>query len=255
MPTAPAPARRRARPDANPLWARHLWRRVIRLWPLKMLGTMAGIGGFFALYFWTLEHTAARAVVVPTLFADAWFGLQPWSVVPYGSLWLYVSLAPAFAANLAALRAYVRGAALIVALAMACYWLFPTVTPDFGVDWSQHPGLQFLKAADAGGNAFPSLHVAFAFYTALVIGSQLRSLGAPLGARAFNWLWCLAILHSTLATHQHVLLDVLGGLATTWLAVALAWRRRARVAQVAQVAPVALAAEFTPRPIRRISRR
>lgn len=252
MPIAPAPARLRARPHVNAAWARLLWRRVIRLWPLKMLGTMGGIAGFFALYFWTLESTASRAVVVPTVFADAWFGLQPWAIVPYGSLWLYVSLAPAFAANLAALRAYVRGAAWIVALAMVCYWLFPTVTPDFGIDWSQHPGLQFLKAADAGGNAFPSLHVAFAFYSALVMASQLRSLGAALWARAFNWLWCAAIVYSTLATHQHVLLDVVAGLLLSWLAVALAWRRSAPQRE-RTAAP--LAAEFTPRPLRKISRR
>lgn len=260
-------------------WYRLLWQRVLTLWFLKMVSTTVAISGFFVLYFWTMESTAHRAVTVPLSAVDAWVGLQQWTLVPYGSLWLYVSLAPAFAANTAALRAYAAGAAAIVVLAMATYWLFPTATPTFDVDWSQHPMLQFLKSADAGGNAFPSLHVAFAFYTALVIASQLGSLGAPRWARGLNWAWCAAIVHSTLATHQHVFLDVLGGLATTYLALTLIWSEPARAfwqgrrgharrgglrlpglprpvsSASPQTATSTIAGEFQPRPLRRISRR
>lgn len=213
----------RAHAPVPKTWYCLLWQRVLTLWFLKMVGTTVGISGFFVLYFWTMESTAHRAVTVPLSWVDTWVGLQAWTVVPYGSLWLYVSLAPAFAANMAALRAQVAGAAAIVAIAMATYWLFPTVTPAFDVDWSLHPMLQFLKTADAGGNAFPSLHVAFAFYTALVIASQLGSLGAPRWTQGLNWVWCAAIVHSTLATHQHVFIDVLGGLATSCLALLLVW--------------------------------
>jgi hypothetical protein len=59
------------------------------------------------------------------------------------------------------------------------FWFFPTTVPVFAVDWSQYPALQFLKATDVGGNAFPSLHVAFAVFTAVLLGRQLRSVGAP----------------------------------------------------------------------------
>lgn len=274
MPTRPL-----TRTHAPPTWYALLWQRVLTLWLLKMVGTTVGISSFFVLYFWTMESTAHRAVTVPLSAVDAWVGLQQWAVVPYGSLWLYVSLAPALAANTAALRAYVAGAAAIVLIAMATYWLLPTVTPAFDVDWSQHPMLQFLKSADAGGNAFPSLHVAFAFYTARVIGSQLGSLGAPRWARGLNWAWCVAIVHSTLATHQHVFLDVLGGLATTSLALTLIWSEPARAwwrgrrgrarwggprlpglpmpvsAAPPQAAASTIAGEFQPRPLRKISRR
>lgn len=271
MPTPHAPAHLR--------WHRLLWRRMGALWLVKAVGTTAAISAFFALYFWTMAHTAARAVTVPTVAVDAWVGLNPWALIPYGSLWLYVSLAPAFAANAAALRAYVAGAAVIVALAMGCYWLFPTVTPAFPVDGSQGPWFQFLKSADAGGNAFPSLHVAFAFYTAIVIASQLNSLRAPRWAHVLNGGWCLAIAYSTLATHQHVFLDVLGGVVTTCLALVLVWSapgralwqawpgrdqgRRApasrpralEAAGLPRAVPQTLAGECRPRPLRRISRR
>ncbi len=217
-------------------WPHLLWQRVCHLWWIKMVGTAVSISAFFVAYFWLMETTAHRAVTVPTTALDAWVGLNAWAIVPYASLWLYVSLAPAFAANLGALRSYMAGALAIIGLAFATYWVFPTVTPSFGVDWAMYPMLGFLKTADAGGNAFPSLHVAFACYTAIVIGSQLRSIQAPRWARAINGAWCVAIAYSTLAIHQHVALDVVGGVLTTCVALRLvarvrrhARRRRQRV--------------------------
>ena len=207
-------------------WPHLLWQRVCHLWWIKMVGTTVSISSFFVAYFWLMETTAHRAVTVPTTALDAWVGLNAWAIVPYASLWLYVSLAPAFAANLGALRSYMAGALAIIGLAFATYWVFPTVTPSFGVDWAMYPMLGFLKTADAGGNAFPSLHVAFACYTAVVIGSQLRSIQAPRWARAINWAWCMAIAYSTLAIHQHVVLDVLGGALTTCVALRLSARGR-----------------------------
>lgn len=202
-------------------WRLLLWRRVRHLWLLKMVGTTIAVSCFFILYFWIMKVTAPRAVAVPTMALDRWITPHQWAVLPYGSLWLYVSLAPAFAANLGALRTYVAGAGTIAVLAFATYGIFPTTTTPFETDWSVYPMLQFLKSADAGGNAFPSLHVAFAFYTAVVIASQLKSLRAPRWAQLLNWIWCAAIAYSTLATNQHLALDVLGGVLTTCLALRL----------------------------------
>jgi len=159
---------------------------------------------------------------------DQWIGINEFAFVPYVSLWLYVSLAPAFALNAGALRAYATGAFAIALLGLASFWLFPTTTPPFGVDWTQLPMLRLLKESDAGGNAFPSLHVAFAVYSAQVISSQLKSIRAPRWARGFNWLWCLAIIYSTLATRQHVFIDVVGGILGACLGRSVAWSRPAR---------------------------
>lgn len=208
-----------------PPWMQALALRLRTHWFLKMVGTTVGISGFFVLYFWVMHSMAARAVTVPMMAVDRWVGVSEVALLPYVSLWLYVSLAPAFAADLASLRRYVAGALTIAGLGLATYWLFPTVTPAFGVDWAQYPALQLLKASDMGGNAFPSLHVAFAGYTAVVIARELRSLQAPRWARALNWFWCGAIVYSTLATRQHVMVDVIGGLALTWFAVRLCAHR------------------------------
>jgi membrane-associated phospholipid phosphatase len=200
-------------------WVQALAQRVQTLWVIKATGTTVGISGFFFLYFWVLRSMAPVAVTVPMTAVDRWVGVSELALVPYISLWLYVSLGPALASNMASLRMYIAGALAIAGLGLATYWLFPTTTPTFGVDWADYPALQILKATDLGGNAFPSLHVAFAAYSGVVIASELRSLRAPAWVRAGNWVWCAAIVYSTLATRQHVLIDVVGGLLLTGLAV------------------------------------
>ena len=200
-------------------WTQTLAQRFRTLWLTKAMGTTLGISAFFFLYFWVMHSMAGEAVTVPMTPVDRWVGVSQLALLPYVSLWLYVSLAPALAADMAALRTYISGALTIAGLGLATYWLFPTTTPAFGVDWADYPALQILKATDLGGNAFPSLHVAFAAYSAVVIANELRSLDAPPWMRGGNWFWCAAIVYSTLATRQHVVIDVLGGLFLTFVAL------------------------------------
>jgi len=55
------------------------------------------------------------------------------------------------------------------------------------------------------------LHAAFAMFTAVVLHGQLTAVRAPRALLACNVLWCLGILYSTIATRQHVALDVIAG--------------------------------------------
>jgi membrane-associated phospholipid phosphatase len=89
----------------------------------------------------------------------------------------------------------------------------PTAVPPPEVTWADDSLFAFLKATDASGNACPSLHVAFAVFTAFVLSRQLRELGAGPGARLLNALWCAGIVWSTLATRQHVFWDAAAGVA------------------------------------------
>lgn len=210
-------------------WMRSLARRIRTHWVLKMFGTMLGIYGFFLLYFWVQRSQAAQAMVVPVTPFDDWVGVSQYAVLPYASLWLYVSLAPALAANMAALRTYITGAVTMAGVGLATYWLFPTRTPAFPVNWSDYPALHLLKTTDLGGNAFPSLHVAFAAHAGAVIARDLHDVGAPAWLRATNWFWCAAIVYSTLATRQHVVIDVAGGLLLAGLAVGVCALREAQL--------------------------
>lgn len=67
----------------------------------------------------------------------------------------------------------------------------------------------FFKTADVlnlDNNLFPSLHVAFACTTAAAFGARR----GPTGRFLLN-AWAAAVAVSTVLTHQHHLLDVLGG--------------------------------------------
>jgi membrane-associated phospholipid phosphatase len=96
-------------------------------------------------------------------------------------------------------------------IGLAIFLALPTKVPDFGVDWSLYPLLAFLKRVDVSGNACPSLHAAFAVFTAVVLHTQLTAMRAPRIFLAGNVLWCLGIVYSTLSTRQHVALDVVAG--------------------------------------------
>jgi len=80
---------------------------------------------------------------------------------------------------------------------------------------------------DASGNACPSLHVATAIFSGIWLNHLLRRFGAPLWILICNWTWCIAIVYSTLATRQHVAVDVLAGLVLGVLAAWLSLRQRA----------------------------
>jgi membrane-associated phospholipid phosphatase len=206
-------------------WYLALARRIGTLWVPKMIGTTLAISGFFFLYFWVMHNPLRPPTVMPLTPLDRWVGVSDDAMLLYGSLWFYISLAPAFAKDQAELWACARDAALMAAIGLVVFWVFPTVVPAFAVDWAQYPALQFLKSADAGGNAFPSLHVAFAVLAAVQLGRQLRSVRAPTWLRVLNVAWAVGIVYSTLATRQHVLLDVLGG---ALLAGAVNWAGSAR---------------------------
>ena len=168
---------------------------------------------FFSVYFWVLRHPLAPVTIMPLTAVDRWIGFQPAALPVYLSLWVYVSLAPALLINRRELVSLGFAWVALSVIGLGIFLRWPTAVLQAEVDWSQHPHFAFLKSVDTAGNACPSLHVAFAVFSAVWLGRSLRALGAGRGLRALNWLWCLGILYSTVATGQHVALDVLAGTA------------------------------------------
>jgi hypothetical protein len=201
-------------------WHRQLIRRFGTLWVLKMFGTMAWIAVFFWLYFSVMSYPAPGAVMqpMPVTWVDRLVSVQEWAIVPYASLWVYASLAPALLAR-EELGTYVRSALCLCVIGLACFWAFPTQVPVLDVDWAQYPTLQFLKARDVSGNACQSLPVGFAVLSAAFIRRTLLQVGAPAAVRALNLAWAAIVVWSVLATRQHVFVDVLGGVAAAALAL------------------------------------
>jgi membrane-associated phospholipid phosphatase len=201
-------------------WLRRCGSRVSVYWPAKMLGTTLGMTAFFMAYFWVLNHPRGAVTVMPLTFVDRLIDFQPAALPLYLSLWFYVSLVPALLVDRRELLSYGAAAFVLSVAGLGVFLLWPTAVPPADIDWSRHPAFAFLKSADASGNACPSLHVAFAVFSAVWFTRVLRDLGAGKAIHALNWLWCAGILYSTVATHQHVSLDVLAG---ALLGLAVAW--------------------------------
>jgi len=192
-------------------WKQELASRLGTLRVLKMVSTTLGIAGFFYAYFWVMRHPFSAVTVMPLTWIDELVPFQPRSFFLYASLWLYISLGTALARDLRELAAFGAASFAITVVGLCIFVLAPTKIPDFPIDWLEYPSLTFLKTIDVSGNACPSLHAAFAVFAAFVIHGQLTAVRAERILLAGNILWCLGILYSTIATRQHVALDIVAG--------------------------------------------
>jgi len=180
---------------------------------LKAFGTMLFIGVFFGAYFYVLKHPAYPITVMPITALDRWIHFEPRALSLYLSLWVYVSLPPALLSTQQQLFAYARAIAVTCLVGLLIFYFWPTAVPAVNIDWTQYPDVDFLKNIDASGNACPSLHVATAIFSGIWLHHLLRGFGAPRWLRVLNMLWCVGIVYSTIATRQHVAVDVWAGIA------------------------------------------
>ena len=189
------------------------------------------ISGFMALffvgYFYLLQHPAFPVRTIPTTWLDGFVGFQPAALPLYLSLWVYVSLPPALMTARADIIGYGMRIGALCLAGFAVFYFWPNAIAPAAIDWDAHPSVAFLKRVDTAGNAFPSLHVATAVFSALWLHWHLTRLRVHRALRVGNCAWCLAIAWSTLAIKQHVALDVFAGAA---LGAVAAWLLRLRAA-------------------------
>jgi membrane-associated phospholipid phosphatase len=191
---------------------------------LKGLGTMLFIAVFFGAYFYLLKHPGSKPAVMPLIWLDHLVDFQPLALPIYLSLWLYVSLPPLLLGTRHELYHYGTAIGLMCIGGLAVFYFWPTAVPLADIDVALHPDMGFLKNVDASGNACPSLHVATAMFSGAWLHHLLKRIGAPKWLLFFNGGWCAAIVYSTLATRQHVAIDVAAGLLLGALAVVLSLR-------------------------------
>lgn len=191
-------------------------------------------------YFGLQRHQAfaARAGFATTL--DLRIPFEPGWIWVYASLALLVPLAPLLTPDRDGLVRYARGLAWLCMLSFAAFLLFPVAGPRPSV--VPVDGLYALiVSVDRPLNSFPSLHAGLAVYSLLHVWRVLRD-AHPSPVSRFCVALCVAwggsILYSTLATKQHWLMDLPGGILVACAAHALAWRSAARTRR-----GVALAAE------------
>lgn len=196
-----------------PGWRQLAATRIRNHWLLGLVATTTVMAAFMTGYFLLLRHPQFPVTVMPLTGLDSLIGFQPWAILPYATLWLYVSLVPMLIDSRRELLPYLRAITLVGAVGYAAFLFWPTAVPAPDIDWTRHPSVAFLKSIDASGNACPSLHAAYAVLTGLWLDRLLGLMRAPSVLHAFNAGWCLLIVYSALATKQHVALDVEAGVA------------------------------------------
>ncbi|MCZ8234372.1 MAG: phosphatase PAP2 family protein [Inhella sp.] len=198
-----------------------------RFWyllPLKVVGISGFMWLFFIGYFHTLRSPQYPVFEMPRTSLDAWVPFQPEALLVYGSLWLYVGIAPGLLLRVRELVVYGLWAGALCSCGLLIFHFWPTAVPAPDVDVQTYPGFALLQGVDASGNACPSLHVATAVFNAIWVDRLLRTIRTPDPLRWANWLWVLAITWSTVAIRQHVVLDAIAGAALgTAIATASVW--------------------------------
>jgi len=201
-------------PPARSHWIRQIAARMAYQMPLKAVGTAAFMLLFFWAYFGVLRNPLFPVTEMPLIFIDAWIPVSGLAFPVYASLWVYASLPAALLREIQPLVHFGIWMAALCLFCLGIFWLFPTGVPPAGIDWSLYPEMAMIKDVDASGNACPSLHVASAVFAAIWLARIARAMGGRRWVSGLIWLHCLAILWSTMATRQHVALDVLAGALT-----------------------------------------
>lgn len=207
-------------------WPSRIASRIAAYWYLKALGTMLFMIGFFFGYLYLLKNPVFPVTVMPLTGLDKLIAFRPEALYLYLSLWLYVSLPPAFLETKPELYSFLRYVGALCLAGMACFLGWPTAVPPSDVAWHDFPGFSWLKGVDDAGNACPSLHVATAVFSGIWLDRLISEADSPNALKAINWVWCLGIVYSTLAVKQHVVVDVLAGGLLGIAVAALSLRRR-----------------------------
>ncbi|WP_228273742.1 phosphatase PAP2 family protein [Rhodocyclus tenuis] len=199
-------------------------------WPLvrtcfwfKCFGTMGFTAVFFGAYIYLLRNPAGEVFTMPVTAIDRLVTFEPGALLIYLSLWVYVSLPPVLMPTRREIIEYGVWIGGLCLIALTIFYFWPNAVPPANIDWAVYPGMAFLKGVDAAGNACPSLHVATAVFSAYWLHWLLPAAGIGRTGNLISTVWCVAIAYSTLATKQHVAVDVFAG---TALGLLLAWASR-----------------------------
>lgn len=156
------------------------------------------------------RHHFFPAKNMPPTFFDRMIPFSDQAVWLYLSIFLLMPVGPFLMNNRNQIFRYAVGIFLISLCANIIFIFWPTSCPRPDVQGTI-PAYQMLTTIDNPFHAFPSLHAAFAVYSALCGALVLRELNVSRLWRIILGLWVFMILYATLATKQHVLVDIIAG--------------------------------------------
>lgn len=189
---------------------RSLADRLQAHWALKLILLVVLNFSVYGPYIFLQHHHFFPTITMRPTFFDRAIPFWPWTVSFYLSISLLMPIGPFLMNQREQILRYAAGILLIGLLANVVFVFWPTVCPrpeSGGTDVIY----QALVSVDQPFHAFPSLHAAFAIYSALCGILVFRELGWPSAGSAGLWLWVLLILCATLTTKQHVVADLIAG--------------------------------------------
>jgi membrane-associated phospholipid phosphatase len=178
----------------------------------KALGAAAGLSLLFLLVYGGCLWVTARRDDVG-VFYWAWehaIPFVPFMILPYMSIDLFFVATPFLFSQERELKVFVARVASAIVLAGICFLVVPL---RFAFPRPHAAGwlgalFDWFRGMDAPYNLFPSLHAALLLFLIDAYARHLRGL-----ARAAVMLWFMLIGLSPLLTHQHHVIDILGGFA------------------------------------------
>jgi membrane-associated phospholipid phosphatase len=178
----------------------------------RALGASVGLSLLFLAVYGGCMWITARRGQAGVFYFD-WeraIPFVPFMILPYLSIDLFFVATPFLFPNEEQLRLFVRRVASAILIAGLFFLLVPLRFAFPRPHASGWLGALFdwFRAMDAPYNLFPSLHAALLLFLLDAYWRHLRGL-----ARAAVMLWFVLIGLSPLLTHQHHVIDILGGFA------------------------------------------
>ena len=204
-----------------------MWHRFkMHAW-LKLVLTLVITPIFVAGYLGT-QRLAAATREFEFTWIDHAAGFNLWWVYIYISQYLIVPLPPLLAHSRDQLRRLVIGLSITSILSFITFLVYPVAVKRPPKPEVSNAVYDWLISVDATGNAFPSLHVGLSMLAALYahrVIDDAFSKRARLTLLSIIWIWTILIAWSTMATKQHYVYDVLGGVVVAWIGHWVAWRK------------------------------
>ena len=165
---------------------------------------------------------------MPLTFIDRAVPFIPNAVWVYFSIYVLMPIGPFLMHTREQILRYSFGVMAIGAFAAIVFVFWPTICPRPLVTTTD-PLYRLLVCIDRPFHAFPSLHAAFAVYSCLCVVDVGRSVGWVNRVHIGFIMWMALILIATIATRQHVILDVVAGSALGFAAYQFCVRNSASI--------------------------
>ena len=140
--------------------------------------------------------------------------LIPWTVVIYFGcyvLWIVNYILGCRQERKTAFQ-FISADFLAKVICMICFVIFPTtnVRPNISGNTIWDIGMRLLYSVDAADNLFPSIHCLTSWFCYIAVRENDK---IPIWYRRFSAFAAVLVFVSTLTTKQHVLIDVVAGVA------------------------------------------